>query len=266
MTVIDTMTLACETCGRLPHPRKTRLTIAKLAAVFPLELALHATVILLHPHYLVSVTAMAVSATLLVVWIIEPAAMKILRSWLHAPAMVAHGQAEAAPALWRLRAVIPDRPGALDRLTHELAQQGANILSVRVHPLAEGVLDEFVLASSVQFTPDSLIAGAERAGARRAHVWPTTALALADGQTRALTLATRVVAEPLELGLAAAELLGAQLTPAQARITRSGGAGRSTRRRSSSCRLLGGPVASVSTGRSLYPGRTRPSGSTGRAL
>ncbi len=37
--------LACEVCGRLPHPRKLRLTLAKLTAVFPVELLLHALVI-----------------------------------------------------------------------------------------------------------------------------------------------------------------------------------------------------------------------------
>jgi hypothetical protein len=43
------------------------------------------------------------------------------------------------------------------------------------------------------------------------HVWPTSALALVDGQTKALTLAARVTTNPGELPLAVAELLGAQV-------------------------------------------------------
>jgi hypothetical protein len=46
------------------------------------------------------------------------------------------------------------------------------------------------------------------------EVWPTTALALVDGQARALTLAARVAADPDELSMALAELLGAQAIPA----------------------------------------------------
>ena len=43
------------------------------------------------------------------------------------------------------------------------------------------------------------------------HVWPTTALAMADGQTGALSLAARIAANPAELPLAVAELLRARI-------------------------------------------------------
>ena len=43
------------------------------------------------------------------------------------------------------------------------------------------------------------------------HVWPTTALAMADGQTGALSLAARIAANPDELPLAVAELLHARI-------------------------------------------------------
>jgi hypothetical protein len=42
-------------------------------------------------------------------------------------------------------------------------------------------------------------------------LWPTTALALVDGQTKALTLAARVAVTPEELPLAVAEMLDAQV-------------------------------------------------------
>jgi hypothetical protein len=43
-------------------------------------------------------------------------------------------------------------------------------------------------------------------------VWPTTALALVDGQTKALGQALRVAAAPHELPDAVADLLGARVT------------------------------------------------------
>jgi len=51
----------------------------------------------------------------------------------------------------------------------------------------------------------------QRGGAVDVHVWPTTALALVDGQTKALTLAARVAVSPEELPLAVAEMLDAQV-------------------------------------------------------
>ena len=48
-------------------------------------------------------------------------------------------------------------------------------------------------------------------GGRDPHVWPTTALAMADGQTGALSLAARIAANPAELPLAVAELLRARI-------------------------------------------------------
>lgn len=45
-------------------------------------------------------------------------------------------------------------------------------------------------------------------------IWPTTALALADGQTRALALAARLTRDPKELRHALAELLSAEVVPA----------------------------------------------------
>ncbi|MGY1590963.1 hypothetical protein ACI79D_03185 [Geodermatophilus sp. SYSU D00708] len=57
------------------------------------------------------------------------------------------------------------------------------------------------------------------AGGSEVRVWPTTVLALADGQTRALTVAARVAADPEELPMALAELLGARVRPTPAADT-----------------------------------------------
>ncbi|MBB6568897.1 amino acid-binding protein [Kribbella sandramycini] len=199
---------ACEVCGRLPHPRRLRLTLAKLLAVAPIELALHAIVLALHPPYLLSVAALASVTTVLVIWVIEPSTMRLLRRWLHGP--VRRGPA-VADTLWRVRVTVDDRSGALERLTHELTTLDANILDLHVHPLDHGVRDELVVSTPESTGADELHAAIETAGGRDVHVWSTTALALVDGQTKALSLSMRVAADPAELPHAVADLLGARL-------------------------------------------------------
>jgi hypothetical protein len=210
LTAAVTTGSRCEACGRLPRPRRLRLTLAKLAAVFPVEVLLHLAVLRLHPSYLVAASVLAVTTTALVVWVVEPSAMRLLRRWLHPPGR-ARRDAQSAPALWRIRAAVDDEAGALERLTHGLARLGANILGLHVHPLEHGILDEFVVATGDRVRPDDLVAAVESGGGRDVQVWPTTALALVDGQTNALSLSARLVADPSELPHAVAELLGARL-------------------------------------------------------
>ncbi|MFI7066073.1 ACT domain-containing protein [Kribbella sp. NPDC050124] len=206
---------ACEVCGRLPHPRRMRLTVAKLLAIFPVEFALHAVVLALHPPYVVAVSLLVIATTALVIWVIEPSTMRLLRSWLHAP----HTRPAAGiDALWRIRVTLTDRAGALERLTHELAELDANILGLHVHPIPDGVRDELVVSTPDPTTPESLLEAIELAGGRDVHVWPTTTLALVDGQTKALSLSARVVGDPSELPHAVAELLGAQLVTDRAAL------------------------------------------------
>jgi hypothetical protein len=59
--------------------------VTKLAAVFPVELALHALVVDLRLSYLRTAMLLAVSATIMVVWVVEPSAMRLLGRWLHGP-------------------------------------------------------------------------------------------------------------------------------------------------------------------------------------
>jgi len=199
---------ACEVCGRLPHPRRLRLTLAKLVAIFPVEFLLHAVVLAAHPPYVVAVSVLVITTTALVIWVVEPSTMRLLRSWLHAPRT---SLATGIEALWRIRVTLDDRAGALQRLTHELADLDANILGLHVHPLDDGVRDELVVSAPEPIGAELLLAAIESAGGRDVHVWPTTTLALVDGQTKALSLSARVVGDPAELPHAVAELLGAQL-------------------------------------------------------
>jgi hypothetical protein len=203
--------LSCEVCGQMPEPTKARLTLANIAVMLPIELVVHAAVVGTHLPYAAKVLVLTLTATILVIWVAEPSAARMLRSWLHAPALRHRSRLGAAPALWRARTVLQDRPGSLQKLTQSLARLDSNILSIHVHPVDGGVLDEFVLSAPGELSEAALLKALRDGGGRDPHVWPTTALAMADGQTGALSLAARIAANPDELPLAVAELLHARI-------------------------------------------------------
>lgn len=206
--------LACEVCGRLPHPRRTRLALAKLAAVFPVELALHALVIHYELPYLLTVTLLAVTTTILVIWVVEPGAMRYFARWLHGPELRHRRNLDSAERLWRIRVRVDNKPGRLEALAKHLADRRANILAVHVHHLEDGVLDELVVSTPADLTPQRLANAVTRSGGAPVGIWPASALTLVDGQTKALGLAARVALDPGELPLVIAELLGAQYVSA----------------------------------------------------
>ncbi|MEV7662507.1 amino acid-binding protein [Paenarthrobacter sp. NPDC089316] len=218
-----TADLLCDVCGQLPEPPKARLTLANIAVMLPIELLVHAAVVETHLPYVAKVLLLTVTATILVIWVAEPSAAKVLRRWLHAPALHQRRQLQLAPALWRARTVLQDQPGSLQRVTESLARLGTNILSLHVHPMAgarpdsgralETVTDEFVLSAPGHVTEQQLLKALDDGGGHGSHVWPTTALAMADGQTKALSLAARIAGNPQELPMAVAELLSAKVVP-----------------------------------------------------
>ncbi|WP_426997449.1 amino acid-binding protein [Pseudarthrobacter sp. N5] len=208
-----TAELSCEVCGRMPEPTKTRLTLANIAVMLPIELLVHAAVVETHLPYLAKVLVLTLAATILVIWVAEPSAARMLRRWLHAPALRHRKRLGTAPSLWRARTVLRDQPGSLQKITQSLARLETNILSIHVHPVANGVMDEFVLATPGNITERELLDALEHGGGTQARAWPTTALAMADGQTKALSLAARIAGSPDELPLAVAELLSARIVP-----------------------------------------------------
>lgn len=208
-----TAELSCEVCGQMPEPPKARFTVAQIAVMLPIELLVHAAVVETQLPYVAKVLLLTVTATILVIWVAEPSAAKVLRSWLHAPALRHRRRLHTAPALWRARTVLRDQPGSLQRITQSLARLDTNILSIHVHPMDGTVLDEFVLSAPGHLGEQELLEALDDGGGRESHVWPTTALALADGQTRALSIAARIAGNPDELPLAVAELLSARVVP-----------------------------------------------------
>jgi hypothetical protein len=195
----------------MPEPTKTRLTVANVAVMLPIELLVHALVVQTHLPYLAKVLVLTLTATVLVIWVAEPSAARILRRWLHAPALRHRRRLGTAPALWRARTVLRDEPGSLKRITRSLALLDTNILGIHVHPVRGGVMDEFVLSAPGGVSERQLLEALADGGGRSTQVWPTTALAMADGQTKALSLAARIAATPGELPLAVAELLSARI-------------------------------------------------------
>ncbi|NKX52651.1 amino acid-binding protein [Arthrobacter deserti] len=177
--------------------------------MLPLELAVHAAVVQAHLPYMLKVAILTVTATVLAIWVAEPSASRLLRRWLHAPLLHRRRRIEQAPALWRVRTVVQDQPGALERVTHALSCLDANILSINVHPVDGGVLDEFVLSAPAHLAERDLLEALEAGSGRSPRVWRTTPMALADGQTRALGLAAKVAASPADLPHAVAALLSA---------------------------------------------------------
>lgn len=216
-----TADLLCDACGQLPEPPKARLTLANIAVMLPIELLVHAAVVGTHLPYAAKVVLLAVTATVLVIWVAEPSAAKVLRRWLHAAALRQRRTLHLAPSLWRARTVLLDQPGSLQKITKSLAKLDSNILSVHVHPmpgtqspsgeLTQAVMDEFVLSAPGELTELELLKALDDGGGRDSQVWPTTALAMADGQTKALSLATRIAGNPKELPHAVAELLSAEI-------------------------------------------------------
>ena len=205
--------LSCEVCGLMPEPTKARLTVANIAVMLPIELLVHALVVGTHLPYLAKVLVLTLTATILVIWVAEPSAARVLRGWLHAPALRHRKRLGAAPALWRARTVLRDQPGSLQKIAQALARLDTNILSIHVHPMPGGVLDEFVLSAPGNLTERQLLEALYDGGGSRSQVWATTALAMADGQTKALSLGARIADAPDELPLAVAELLRARIVP-----------------------------------------------------
>lgn len=197
----------------MPEPTKTRLTVANVAVMLPIELLVHALVVETQLPYLAKVLVLTLTATVLVIWVAEPSAARMLRGWLHGPALRHRRRLGSAPALWRARTVLQDHPGSLQKITRALARLDTNILSIHVHPVADGVLDEFVLSAPGNLSERHLLEALHDGGGTRSRVWPTTALAMADGQTKALSLAARIADAPDELPLAVAELLRAHIVP-----------------------------------------------------
>ncbi len=100
------------------------------------------------------------------------------------------------PLLWRVRATLTDRPGALAQLAKECGEAGVNILALQVFPGVDRVTDELVLSVPADWHEPELRGLLERAGATSVVAAPCTEAALTDQPTRYVRAAREILAHP----------------------------------------------------------------------
>ena len=117
------------------------------------------------------------------------------------------------PMLWRVRANLPDRPGALAALAHECGKAGVNIDGVQVFPGQDRVTDELVLRTIDSIQAADLVALVERAGADSVVALPCTEAALDDQPTRYVKAAQAILDAPATFPDVVAHLFDADIAP-----------------------------------------------------
>lgn len=120
----------------------------------------------------------------------------------------------AGGMLWRVRANVPDRPGALGSLAHECGKGGVNILRVQVFPGRASVTDELIVDAPEGFGVADLVGLMQRAGAESVVAMECTEAALDDQPTRFVKAAQAVIDAPATFPDVVAHLFDADLAPA----------------------------------------------------
>jgi GNAT superfamily N-acetyltransferase len=111
-----------------------------------------------------------------------------------------------ATAMWRVRATVRDTPGSLAGLAAGLAGHTVNILSVQVHPVPDGVVDEFLVEA--RLPAEEIAAAVAAGGGRNVTVSAADAHDLVDIPARILTMVTKDIADGIDLARSTRTLLG----------------------------------------------------------
>ncbi len=111
--------------------------------------------------------------------------------------------------LWRVRASLPDRPGALAGLAQECGKAGVNILGLQVFPGVDLVTDELVLSAPDDWTVADLRELVERAGGESVVASICSEAALADQPTRYVRAARAILVAPASFPDVVAQLFDA---------------------------------------------------------
>lgn len=98
--------------------------------------------------------------------------------------------------LWRVRATLPERPGALAALAAECGAAGVNILGVQVFPGVEAVTDELVLSTPESWGEPDISALVTRSGGVSVSAAVCTEAALTDQPTRYVQAARAILDRP----------------------------------------------------------------------
>jgi GNAT superfamily N-acetyltransferase len=109
--------------------------------------------------------------------------------------------------LWRVRATLADRPGALAALAQRCGSRDVNILGLQIFPDAESVTDEVVLRAPEELDLADVAELVEDSGGRQVSVTRCTAHALTDAPTMFVRAAMRLVEDPADLPAVLDEVL-----------------------------------------------------------
>lgn len=131
-----------------------------------------------------------------------------------APAAVSGTGHPALPAtsLWRVRAVLPDHPGALARLAETCSASGVNVLGLEVLPDVDEVTDELVLAVPSSWGVPDVVRLVVESGAGPVRVGPAPSSVMTDQVVRYLRAVAELLDRPGGASRVVAGLLGARLT------------------------------------------------------
>jgi len=100
----------------------------------------------------------------------------------------------AATAVWRVRAGVADTPGSLAVLAASFARHGMNIVSVEVHGMPAGAVDEFLVEVPAAATAADVLAAAAAGGGREPSAERADVHDLVDVPTQVLTTVARIMA------------------------------------------------------------------------
>ena len=113
--------------------------------------------------------------------------------------------------LWRMRAALPDRPGALAALAQECGKAGVNIVGLQIFPGVDRVTDELVLSAPDDWTETDLRELVERSGGESVVAAVCTEVALVDQPTRYVQAARAILTEPASFPDVVAHLFDADV-------------------------------------------------------
>jgi UTP:GlnB (protein PII) uridylyltransferase len=123
--------------------------------------------------------------------------------------------AAKARNLWRVRTAVRNNPGSLAALMASLASHGLNILSVQIHAVADGAVDEFLLEAPSGTAGSDVVAATETGGGHDVHAVRADMHDLVDVPIRVLRLAAQVTGTRMQLAAALRALLGASTVSRQ---------------------------------------------------
>lgn len=112
--------------------------------------------------------------------------------------------------LWRVRATLPDRPGALAVLAQNCGGAGVNILGLQIFPNVDSVTDELILRTPSGWGEPELAALVERSGGTSFGAVRATETALVDQPTRFVRAARAISGHPASFPEVVAKLFDAE--------------------------------------------------------